>query len=234
MDKTKENKSYTEKLNTLTNGLFYYKPELLSTVCHSNMLWKIYEVHGSIQNLDTLQIILDNFQANPLTYHLYLQQGRHMEISQTLVMSNCIIAKEYTLPKSPYNREYYELLVTFLNGKVVFVNITAPFGHNFLRHYKIFSSTKELFVLKEQEILYIEASHNHAIWHCKNMIITTNDTLQQLEQRLSGSFVRIQRGYLINKHQIKHVRRCEVEMNNGDVLSIPCKKYVAIREILSK
>ncbi len=233
MANTEEYKYYTEKLHILVDGLFRHKQKQLQNICHSNMLWKAYEAHGYIQSINTLQIILNDFHSNPYTYHLYLQQVQHMEISGSLMISNCIITKEYTFSKSLYNREYFELLATFIDGKVVFVSINTPFRNN-PRHYKIFSSSRELYILQEQDILYMEASHNHVIWHCKNIIITTNDTLQQVEQRLSDSFVRIQRGYMINKHQIKHVRRCEVEMNNGDVLSIPCKKYVAIRDMLSK
>ncbi len=229
----KENERYTEKLQFLVNGLFRYTLVPLQQVCHNSMLWKVSGTIGGLQNLDSLQIALDEFQTYADTYSLYLRQIQCVKISQDFVLTTCVVMKEYGPPKTKYNREYYDVLATFVHGKAAFVNITTILEHYPVRSYKICSTTKELYVLTEQDILYIEACHNHVIWHCRNVIITANDTLQHLEHRLSASFVRIQRGYLVNKHQVKHIRRCEVEMSNGDVLSIPCKKYVAVREKLS-
>ena len=98
--------------------------------------------------------------------------------------------------------------------------------------YRIRSCNEECYLVEEKDVLYIEACHNQVIWHCSYGIIFSNNSLGHLEELVSDSFVRIQRGYLVNKYNVKHIRRCEVLMNNGDVLSIPCKKYVAVREKL--
>lgn len=98
--------------------------------------------------------------------------------------------------------------------------------------FRIRADNERYYLKKEDEILYIESCHNKVIWHCKNELIVANDSLRHLEGELSPSFVRIQRSYIVNRRHVIEIRRCELVVSNRDVLPIPYKKYVHVREEL--
>lgn len=97
----------------------------------------------------------------------------------------------------------------------------------------ILKDTRErVFNLHEQEILYLEAGHNHVFWHCENFTIETTGSMKKAEQCLSDVFFKIQRSYIINKEHISKMARCYVEMDNGEKLSVPVKKYCKVKQSL--
>lgn len=100
------------------------------------------------------------------------------------------------------------------------------------RIYKLRDVQKRDYVVEEASVLYLEAGHNRVKWHCKNGIIDTVNTLKEIEQGLSGGFVRIHRGFIVNRQHVSKVGRCYVELDNGEMLQIPVKKYVSVKERL--
>ena len=128
-------------------------------------------------------------------------------------------------------RSVYDMLVSFVIDKVVYVQINSREINRGEIHV-VKATNESCYHVHESEILYVEAQHNHVIWHSVYGDIVANDSLMHLEQVLSDNFVRIQRGYLVNKSYVKCIRRCEKELENGEILSIPCKKYMQIKEKL--
>lgn len=98
--------------------------------------------------------------------------------------------------------------------------------------HKLRDVQKREYLIEEGCVLYLEAGHNRVRWHCKNGIVETVNTLKEIEQGLSGCFVRIHRGFIVNRQHISKVCRCYVELDNGEMLQIPVKKYVSVKERL--
>ncbi|MBQ2803046.1 MAG: LytTR family transcriptional regulator DNA-binding domain-containing protein, partial [Lachnospiraceae bacterium] len=93
---------------------------------------------------------------------------------------------------------------------------------------------ERVFMIEEDELLYLEACHNHIIWHCKYFVVESVGSLKKLEEELSGSFVRIQRSYIVNKKHVRKIARCYAEMDNKEIIQIPVKKYCNIKNTILK
>jgi len=91
---------------------------------------------------------------------------------------------------------------------------------------------EKLYLIRERELLYLESNHNHVIWHCRDVAIEAVGSLKNAEIILSNKFVRIHKGFIIHKKHVVRIGRCFVEMDNGDSMLIPEKKYVEIRNQL--
>lgn len=102
------------------------------------------------------------------------------------------------------------------------------------KQYCIKDISERLFFLKEEEIFYLESQHNHVIWHCLNGRMETTGSLKEAEEMLSEVFYRIQRGFIINTNHAYKVDRCYVQMDNGEKLQIPVKKYCDVKKGLMK
>lgn len=102
------------------------------------------------------------------------------------------------------------------------------------QRYSVKDIQERVFFVNEEEILYLESSHNHVIWHCDGLRFEVVGTLKHMQDKLPESFLRIHRGFLINKQHVKCVERCHVEMDDGTILQIPVKKYCEIKNKLHK
>lgn len=223
---------YINKLKKLLNGILLHKQFQIEQICNSSMMWKMNCCCGNRSDWDKLLTYTAHISKNNSECSLYLSDFSLLKISDELVQSDCLAILK---PTDRINNKYentYEIFAFFVQGKVSFINITELEMRDRAPIYRIRSCNEECYLVEEKDVLYIEACHNQVIWHCSYGIIFSNNSLGHLEELVSDSFVRIQRGYLVNKYNVKHIRRCEVLMNNGDVLSIPCKKYVAVREKL--
>lgn len=101
-----------------------------------------------------------------------------------------------------------------------------------LRKYKIRDIREQIFFLPEMEVLYLESRHNHVVWHCRKLNVEVRGSLKEAELMLSETFLRIHRGFIINRKHVYRVSRCYAEMDNSDVIQIPVKKYCEIKEKL--
>ncbi|MDO5575332.1 MAG: LytTR family DNA-binding domain-containing protein [bacterium] len=124
----------------------------------------------------------------------------------------------------------YEILVTYQGDEILYLQLST-IKQGFVIH-KVRAVNEDYYSVAEDEVLYIEVNHNHVTWNCTDYTVIANDSLRRLEEALSDHFVRIQRGYLVNKDYVKCIRRCEVVMENGNTLPIPSKKYVSVKEKL--
>lgn len=100
------------------------------------------------------------------------------------------------------------------------------------KKYELRDAREHCYLVDEMDVFYLEAGHNHTRWHCRNEVIETVGNLSSSEKSLSDSFVRIHRGFIINTAHVYKVARCFVELDNGEQLQIPVKKYMAVKERL--
>lgn len=117
--------------------------------------------------------------------------------------------------------------------KIVHVHISNVPNNKERKRYQITDVKERVYFLREEEILYLEAMHNHVIWHCRTQSLKTVDSLKHLEQSLSDSFLRVHRGYIVNKEHVVKIGRCYVEMVNGTILQVPEKKYTQVKQMLN-
>ncbi len=113
--------------------------------------------------------------------------------------------------------------------KVIMLHISEKASD---RQYKLRDTRECCYLMDEIDVFYLEAGHNHTKWHCRNEVIETSGNLSCTEKQLSDSFVRIHRGFIVNKSHVRKIARCYVELDNGIQLQVPVKKYIAIKERL--
>ncbi|MCM1046243.1 MAG: LytTR family transcriptional regulator [Candidatus Gastranaerophilales bacterium] len=102
------------------------------------------------------------------------------------------------------------------------------------RFYQLRDVNERLFRMHESQICYIEAGHNRVLWHCGEQEVQTVGSLQDTEKTLSEEFVRIHRSFIVNRNCVLKIGRCYVELDNGEVLPVPVKRYCEVRRNLQK
>ncbi len=102
------------------------------------------------------------------------------------------------------------------------------------RVYRLRGRDERSYQVPESEILYLEASHNHVLWHCDGIQIETAGSFRDAEVSLSEEFVRIHRSFIVNRRHIRRIDRCYVEVTSGEILQIPVKKYCEVKRRLQR
>lgn len=90
----------------------------------------------------------------------------------------------------------------------------------------------EKYFQKEEDILYIEAFGHQCQLHCKNEKLDVCGGISAIEESLSSCFLRIHRSFLVNKTYVVKIQRYRVTLSNQEVLPIPEKKYVDVKQQL--
>ncbi|MDE6314168.1 MAG: LytTR family transcriptional regulator DNA-binding domain-containing protein [Lachnospiraceae bacterium] len=98
------------------------------------------------------------------------------------------------------------------------------------KEYLLESTKGSRHFMNDIDIYYLEAGHNRTLWHCGDEVIETMGNLKSKEEKLSENFVRIHRGFIVNQYHIRKVEKYYLELDNGERLGIPVKKYVDVRE----
>lgn len=95
---------------------------------------------------------------------------------------------------------------------------------------------EESYYFNSSTILWIESADNskHSLIHTSEGTFKAREPLRYFEEQLSGTLVRVHMSYLINPLYLRSVRRFEVELTDGTVLSIPEKKYTMVRQKLQE
>lgn len=178
----------------------------VSFPCRRDVIWKV--TVGKYSS-GILKIMFHSLRIMKLSRESYLLTGKYS-------------VQEQAVPE-------YEVVLIIADGKIVYMqDVILEKG----RMHKIVTVDKTVYLMKENEIIYIESRHNHVVWHCINRDIVSNNSLKKIQEHLSEECVRIHRCYIVNRRHVKKVCRCEARMSNGDIIPIPYKKYVAIRERL--
>lgn len=179
-----------------------------------------------MQYVKLCEILTGKFLKQKLK-NLKFHDMQIMILTDGVALVNAYFDVIYRETDDSEEKNVYEIFVTFQSDKIVYVQINSTEISG--RIHKIRSTNEEYYLIREDEILYIESNHNHVIWHWLHGIIVSNDSLRRLQEVLSQDFVRIQRSYLVNRNHVRCVRRCEAVIRNGDVLSIPSRKYVNVK-----
>lgn len=78
------------------------------------------------------------------------------------------------------------------------------------------------------EIIYFSSQYPNVTIHCIDGDNTdfreSMDSVEKRIQELSGDFVRVSKSFLVNKNYIKSYTSKEVQMKNGDLISLPKKR----------
>ena len=227
-----EDRWYADKLKSFVSNLFQPKKSEIELLCSENLRWRINDESGNLSQLESgiKHIIIQRSQ----------EKRTRVKLSSPLIweLSNGFIqiSADIMVESENWNqeiREYMEMLLTFSDGLIVSIYVVCVKKRNDII-YRVKEVNEDFHRIRGTDVLYIEANHNHVIWHCVDREIVSNDSLHHLEGVVSNQFIRIQRGYLVNKGHIKCVRRCEAVMDNGDILPIPNKKYVRVKEEIQK
>ncbi len=195
-----------------------------------SFLWVCDGVMGKGISDGRLQEQLITFDGE-IIKEIYFGDLRTITLIEDVKLISCsyyLLYEGHISKKIKY--KYHIIILVIKDAEIGYVQIHKVYDES--KTYNIRASNENRYRLNEEEILYIESMHNKVVWHCFDKTIVCSDSLHNLEEKMSENFVRIQRGYLVNKNRVCCVRRCEVEMDNGDVLSIPTKKYIHMREKL--
>ncbi len=126
---------------------------------------------------------------------------------------------------------HYTMIIKILpEGKMKLRYLHISSDNKREKKYYIQDIQERVFFIVESELLYLEAVHNHVIWHCEHFIVETTDSLKKAEERLSDNFYRVQRSFIVNINHIRKFARCYIELDNSETISIPVKRYCAVRE----
>lgn len=108
------------------------------------------------------------------------------------------------------------------------------------RHLDKLPLTKETITLDTTEgilktamddIVYVEVNKRECDIHLVHQIVTVNQTLRELSEKLNNDFVQTHRSYLVNVKHINRLLKADAELSSGD--SIPVSRRLA-KDIQSK
>lgn len=221
---------YTKKIKDLVVALYQKNENTIAAMSAQTVYWKVEQQWGNSATINLLFHKVNEVVTHHKIRKIELHKIAIFRIADEIIQVSGGYEIVYSASKQAI-RSDYEILATYQNGMLLYFQLLQVRGNGSIVH-KVRATNEDCFILDENEVLYIEANHNHVIWYCVGVKIISNDSLHHLETELSNRFVRIQRGYLVNKDYVKCIRRCEVVMENEDVLQIPSKQYTSIREEL--
>lgn len=206
MEKRDSRNKLKKMVETLLLELHTDRIQNINEMCRDDVIWKVENCNDG--------------KIKALSYH-NLQMKKISEECYLLTCEYMINAEE--------DKKQFELITVIAKERFVYVHTS-----NLKRsdNYKVVTPDESIYLLKENEILYIESQHNHIVWHCAGEVIVNKNSLTNVQEFLSEEFVRIHRCYIVNKLHIRVIRRCEVQLSNGDILPIPSKKFAKIKKKL--
>lgn len=157
-------------------------------------------------------------------YHTALFQGNHAMVSGTFLT-------HHIESNGCYRECGYGVHAMFVYGKIAVLEIEPrePAG----KLVVLQDIHKEIQILRDSEIVYVEAMCSHLYWHSSLIEVETTGSLLQLTKSMPDFFVRIHKSYVVSKIHVRGIRRCEVTMDNGDILQVSPKKYKEVKTILT-
>ncbi|MBQ9983293.1 MAG: LytTR family transcriptional regulator DNA-binding domain-containing protein [Lachnospiraceae bacterium] len=172
--------------------------------------------------------------------HNKVDRLRHLScVIQAQTQSEYVISGNYyVIWKDKGQKEVYMHYTIFLevskDSSIIVKYLHISENYKEKKRYCVKDVRERLFFLSDDEILYLEALHNHVIWHGISCEVETVGSLKQTEKELSSDFIRIQRSYVVNVKHIRKIARCYAELDNGEMIPIPVKKYCNVKERIWK
>ncbi len=199
--------------------------------CKGNMVWRFNHMSGYGLFCFPVRKALQGCvgEDRQIRHHQYHVQAI---TDQVHIVSGlfCVVSRQEGDDVRGAQGIPYEILVCMSGGMAECIHVYGMRPARLL--CRVRGLHEEIYFLEEREVLYIEASHNNVIWHCRGYQVESRDSLKHLEQCLPGEFVRIHRGYIVNVGQIHSICGNEVHMCNGDILTIPMRNSAGTRKSL--
>ncbi|MDW2797413.1 LytTR family DNA-binding domain-containing protein [Clostridium boliviensis] len=157
----------------------------------------------------------------------------HVEYYTILITQqfSLVIGSYYAVGKDRILHNITLLFVMEDSGiKIKYLHLSEWLPENYCHWIK--GLDERLYHVREKDLIYLESHHNHVYWHCRDGVIESVGSLKNAETILSHSFIRIHKGFIVHKDHVIRIGRCYVEMDNGDSMLIPEKKFIEIRNQL--
>lgn len=201
----------------------------ICNLCKNNIFWKYN--HNCCKGIMDKRIIIS---INTIIRPSEVKEFEHIQYYINKLFYNYIIITGiYCIHKSEktgVKKYYFDYIIVFSGGLASYIQI---FGNNLpTKIHRVVSIRGSVYNMQESEILYIETMGGHVIWHCIDSVIETIDSLKNIEVKMSKDFIKVHRSYIINRNFVKSIQRCNITMINGDVIPVPYKKYVAVKNKL--
>lgn len=78
----------------------------------------------------------------------------------------------------------------------------------------------EIFKLFLEDILYIEVNRRECTFHSKDKVLTVNQTLKEVSEKLNNEFIQTHRSYLVNVKHINRLHKADIELSSGATIPI--------------
>lgn len=194
--------------------------------CRRDMEWHFNHLHGyGVSSQHVRTALKNSMNRGSMVKHYSYRVQRISEHVQMVSGLFCVMSGENEVKISQIP---YEVVVCMENGQATSIYIYSSNQPN--QCLQVRGYNEVVYFPEADEILYLEAARNHVIWHCRDYEIEGRGPLKQYEEKLPEQFIRIQRGYIINTRHLRSIRRNEVEMDNGDVLPVPYRIFMDVRE----
>lgn len=89
------------------------------------------------------------------------------------------------------------------------------------------------FYLSGSSILWIESKGTHTLIHTANKVYESLETLSAIAEKYHDSLCRVHASYVVNPAYIESIGRFYVMLEDGTQISIPEKKYTAVKKRLN-
>lgn len=86
--------------------------------------------------------------------------------------------------------------------------------------------------IQENQIVRIQGQGVYICIYLNDREITAHKTLSEMEESLTGSFVRIHKSHIVNAWQVDSVKNCQAILKDGEVLPISRKEYSLVKKKL--
>lgn len=93
---------------------------------------------------------------------------------------------------------------------------------------RLYGKNSEIYFIIPGDIMYIEAENIICKVHCASKTFEISQPMNQLEDMVPDTFLRIHRSYIINAGYVRRIKRYEAELSDGTVIPIPEKKYMSV------
>ena len=88
----------------------------------------------------------------------------------------------------------------------------------------------QTYVIRNIDIVYIEAKNTDSVIHCLNRDILPRESISNLEKKVGEGFIKTHRSFIVNSRYITGIKRYQLTISQGIELPIPEKKYRNIKE----
>ena len=162
----------------------------------------------------------DHFVISRFTLTFQEKENEHYIVHQQNSYEYLKFTQENTSKAIHFNDETLHFIHLLLNTKSDQKKIVLKSGR------------QQTIVIHPQTILYIQGNGKNTTIYCMDRILSCNESLNQIKEKLPKNFYQIHRSFIINTNYIRNIRRFEVELINNTVLPIPEKTYTKVREDL--